>query len=80
MLRTMQKILQEEKITDTPINVVNKPGGSGAVGMAYVNSHKGDGHYLMATTSSFITTPLSADVESVIKILLLLLDWELTQK
>lgn len=62
MLRTMTKILVDEGIVSTPINVVNKPGGSGAVGMGYVNGHAGDGHYLMATTSSFITTPLNADI------------------
>lgn len=62
MLRTMAKILTEEGIVETSINVVNKPGGSGAVGMAYVNEHAGDGHYLMATTSSFITTPLVTDI------------------
>lgn len=62
MLRTMAKIISDEKIIDSPINVVNKPGGSAAVGMGYVNSHEGDGHYLMSTTSSFITTPLSSDI------------------
>lgn len=62
MLRIMTKIIQDEKIIDTPINVVNKPGGSGAVGMAYVDGHKGDGHYLMAATSAFITTPLTTEV------------------
>ncbi|MBA1334388.1 MAG: Tripartite tricarboxylate transporter TctC family [Firmicutes bacterium] len=62
MLRTMAKILADEGIVDTAINVVNKPGGSGAVGMGYVNGHAGDGHYLMATTSSFITTPLNSDI------------------
>lgn len=62
MLRTMAKILTEEGIVSTAINVVNKPGGSGAVGMGYVNGHAGDGHYLMATTSSFVTTPLNTDI------------------
>ncbi len=62
MMRTMAKILREDGIISTPINVVNKPGGGGAVGMGYVNKHKGDGHYLMATTSSFITTPLKSDI------------------
>ena len=62
MLRTMSKIIADEKIIDTSTNVVNKPGGSGAVGMGYMNGHEGDGHYLMATTSSFITTPLTSDV------------------
>jgi len=62
LMRTMLAIIQEEQLSDATINVVNKPGGSGAVGMAYVNGHAGDGHYLMAATSSFITTPLTADV------------------
>jgi len=62
MLRTMQKIIQEQKIIDVPITVVNKPGGAGAVSLGYLNGHKGDGHFLMASTSSFITTPLTSNV------------------
>lgn len=58
LLRTMQKIIVDEKLSDATFNVVNKDGGSGATGMAYVNGHKGDPHYLMCTTSSFTTTPL----------------------
>ena len=62
MLRTMQKIIQEEKIVGVPITVVNKPGGAGAVSLGSLNGHKGDGHFLMASTSSFITTPLTSNV------------------
>lgn len=62
LMRTMAKIIQQEKIVDASINVVNKPGGAGAVALGYLNGHKGDGHYLMATTSSFITTPLTSNV------------------
>lgn len=62
MLRTMQKIIQEEKIIAVPIMVVNKPGGAGAVSLGYLNGHKGDGHFLMASTSSFITTPLTSNI------------------
>nr|WP_321462117.1 tripartite tricarboxylate transporter substrate binding protein [uncultured Cohaesibacter sp.] len=62
MLRSMAKIIRETKLVDASINVVNKPGGAGATSLGYLNSHKGDGHYLMAATSSFITTPLTADV------------------
>lgn len=58
LLRTMQKIIVDEKLSTATFNVVNKDGGSGATGMAYVNGHKGDPHYLMCTTSSFTTTPL----------------------
>ena len=59
MLRTMQKILAEDGIITDTVNVVNKPGGSGTIGMAYVNGHAGDGHYLMSATSSFLATPLN---------------------
>lgn len=62
MLRTMQKIIQEEKIIAVPITVVNKPGGAGAVSLGYLNGHKADGHFLMASTSSFITTPLTSNI------------------
>lgn len=62
MLRTMARIIQDEKLVDANINVVNKPGGAGATSLGYLNSHEGDGHYLMAATSSFITTPLATDV------------------
>ncbi|KAA0018826.1 tripartite tricarboxylate transporter substrate binding protein [Salinicola corii] len=62
MLRMMSKIIQQEGIVDASINVVNKPGGAGASALGYLNSHSGDGHYLMAATSSFITTPLATDV------------------
>ncbi|WP_108261111.1 tripartite tricarboxylate transporter substrate binding protein [Mangrovicoccus ximenensis] len=62
MLRMMARIIQDEKLVDAAINVVNKPGGAGATSLGYLNSHAGDGHYLMAATSSFITTPLATDV------------------
>ena len=53
LLRTMQKVIVNEKLSSASFNVVNKDGGSGAIGMSYVNGHKGDPHYLMCTTSSF---------------------------
>ena len=62
LMRTMAKIIQKNKIVDASINVVNKPGGAGAVALGYLNGHKSDGHYLMASTSSFITTPLTSNV------------------
>ncbi|MCR4265393.1 tripartite tricarboxylate transporter substrate binding protein [Nitratireductor sp. ZSWI3] len=62
MLRAMAKILKEEGIVEVPINVVNKPGGSSAVAMGYLNARAGDGHYLMSITSSHITTPLASNI------------------
>lgn len=58
MLRAMAKVLTEEKLVDVPVTVVNKDGGGSAVSMGYLNGRKGDGHYLMAITSSHIVTPL----------------------
>ena len=58
LLRTMQKVIVDEGLSNATFNVVNKDGGSGAIGMSYVNGHAGDPHYLMCTTSSFTTTPL----------------------
>lgn len=63
LLRTMAKILQQEGIIDAPLSVVNKPGGSSAVAMGYVNGQAGDGHFLMSVTSSHITTPLTSNIE-----------------
>lgn len=62
LLRTMAKVLQEEGIIDVPMVVVNKPGGGSAVAMGYLNGQSGDPHYLMAVTSSFVTTPLTSNV------------------
>ncbi len=56
--RTMAKILTAEKIVTVPINVVNKPGGSGAVAYAYVKTKRGDPHVIATATSSYLTTPI----------------------
>lgn len=62
MLRTALKVINAENLAHGAVmNVVNKEGGSGAVGMGYVNTHAGDDYYLMCVTSSFLTTPLSTN-------------------
>lgn len=58
MARMMQSIIEKEKITTHPIAVVNRPGGGGAVAFAYVAGKKGDPHYWLTATTSFLTTPL----------------------
>ncbi len=42
--RTAAKILNDEKIVTQPIAVQNKPGGGGAVGLAYLVDKKGTGY------------------------------------
>ena len=56
--RTMAKIMTSEKIVTVPINVVNKPGGSGAVAYAYLRTKRGDPHVIATATSSYLTTPI----------------------
>jgi putative tricarboxylic transport membrane protein len=46
LARTIQRIIQEEKIVVTPVNVVNKTGGNQTIARVYLNQHPGDGHYL----------------------------------
>ncbi len=46
LARTIQRILQDEKIVMTPLNVVNKTGGNQTLARVYLNQHPGDGHYV----------------------------------
>ena len=56
--RSLAKVLTDEKIVTVPINVVNKPGGSGAVAYSYLNQKKGNPHIIATATGSYITTPI----------------------
>lgn len=56
--RLMQRILQERKLVQSPITVINKPGGGYSVAWTYMNSHSGDGHYLAPTALSLLTNAM----------------------
>ena len=53
--RVIQKIAQERRLVDAPINVANKPGGGGALALTYLQQHAGDAHYLQITATSLLT-------------------------
>ena len=53
--RVIARIVQKYKLVDVPVNVVNKPGGSGTIGYTYLNQHPGDGHYIIIGTSGSIS-------------------------
>jgi putative tricarboxylic transport membrane protein len=63
--RLIQKILQDQKLVATPVNVVNKPGGGGVIGLNYLGQHGGDAHYMLVNSVTLFTnqitgrTPLS---------------------
>lgn len=59
-VRTLVKVVEDKKFTTQPIVVVNKPGGSGSIGWAYVaKEKKGNPYELSTVSSSFYTGPLS---------------------
>jgi len=53
--RLIQAAMQQDKLVDVVTTVVNKPGAGMAAGMAYLNQHPGDGHYLLITSVGFLT-------------------------
>jgi putative tricarboxylic transport membrane protein len=58
LARTIQTIIAAERLVPVPINVVNRTGGAGAIGLAYVASKKGDTHTLMTTIDTALAVPL----------------------
>ena len=52
--RLMQRIWRETKWLEN-VNVLNKPGGGGAVAYTYVSQHTGDGHYLAVVRKGLLT-------------------------
>jgi len=57
--RLMQRILQERKLVESPLVVVNKPGGGYSVAWTYMNSHAGDGHFIAPTALSLLTNAMT---------------------
>ena len=53
--RLVARLLVDAKLIDVAATVVNKPGGGGAVGAAYLNQHPGDGHFLVLTNPPLLT-------------------------
>ncbi len=58
MARMIAAINDKEKILPQPLVVINKPGGSGSVGMSYVQTKAGDPYVIMTGVSQVVTVPL----------------------
>ena len=54
--RLLQKIMQEQKLIATSTSVVNRPGGGGNVGWAYLATRANDPHYLLITSPTILTS------------------------
>jgi putative tricarboxylic transport membrane protein len=55
-------IIEKHKLSPQPIIPVNKPGGAGAVALAYLAAKKGDAHFISPTLNSIITTALLQNI------------------
>jgi len=54
MARLLQKSIQDLRLVPI-VNVMNRPGGGGAIALAHVNQFPGDGHYLTLNTPSLLS-------------------------
>ena len=57
--RLLQKILQDSGLVKVPVSVINKPGGGGAVSIAYLNQHAGDAHFVAVNTPNIIANDIN---------------------
>lgn len=61
--RTLVEAIRQNDLVDQNIVVLNKPGGSGAVGNTYTFSKRGDGHTIMTFVSGQMMSMISNDAE-----------------
>ncbi len=59
MGRLLQKVLQDGRGFDVPLTTNNKPGGGGAVGLAYLNLHAGDARYVMIIAPTLMSNQIT---------------------
>jgi putative tricarboxylic transport membrane protein len=57
--RTVQHLLTDKRLVEVPVTVVNKPGGGGSVGWAYLGQRAGDAHYVMVVTTTLLTSQIT---------------------
>ena len=53
--RLIQRIFQERKLIEQSVSVSNRPGGGGAVALAFMAQHKGDPHYMQVVAQPLIS-------------------------
>ena len=56
--RLIQGIIEKKDLSPRPFIPINKPGGSGAEALRYLQDKAGDDHVVMVTLNSFYTTPI----------------------
>lgn len=56
--RLLQGLIEKKDLSPRPFIPMNKPGGSGAEALRYLQDKSGDNHVVMVTLNSFYTTPI----------------------
>lgn len=59
LARQMQKVLQDGRLVESPINVVNKPGAGGAIALGYLGQQSGNGHYIAIVSNTLLTSHIT---------------------
>lgn len=57
--RSVERALVDNKLVNTPISVVNKPGGGGSIAFTYVSQRPGDPHTLLIGTTALLTNHIT---------------------
>jgi putative tricarboxylic transport membrane protein len=55
LARTVQDLVERERLSAQPVTVSNRSGGSGAVGLAYVAGRRGDGYTLVTLNDPLVS-------------------------
>lgn len=58
-MRMVADILEKEKLSSQPFNIINKPGGNGGVSLSYVHEKKGDPYTVANMQNVHLVTMLS---------------------
>jgi tripartite-type tricarboxylate transporter receptor subunit TctC len=58
LARLIQGIIDQNNLSPRPFIPINKPGGSGAEALRYVQDKAGDDHVVLVTLNSYYTTPI----------------------
>lgn len=57
--RSVERALTENRLVNTSITVVNKPGGGSSIAFTYVTQHAGDPHTLLVGTTALLTNHIT---------------------
>src|SRR5262245_7499508 len=54
IIRLVTKVSQEQRLVDSIVTVVHKPGAGVVMGLTYLNQHPGDGNYIGIISATFM--------------------------